>query len=208
MKIMISKEENILFSAEKIFAEKGFAGTSIREISKEANVNVSMISYYFGSKEKLFERIFEYRMNESLSFAKDILANEEIDEWQKLIVVLTRYVSRVKDLKTFYLILQREQLTNKNKNIRKILNESKTGFLNIYKQLLDSGLEKKVFTKNLRLEFLHSTISGTIFSAFNSLPIYKEFYSGDKNYEEQYYLDLNLHIQNTLKYLLGYEENK
>ena len=74
---MISKEENILFSAEKIFAEKGFAGTSIREISKDAKVNVSMISYYFGSKEKLFERIFEYRMNESLSFAKDILGNED-----------------------------------------------------------------------------------------------------------------------------------
>jgi len=208
MKIMISKEENILFSAEKIFAEKGFAGTSIREISKDAKVNVSMISYYFGSKEKLFERIFEYRMNESLSFAKDILANEELDEWQKLNIVVTRYISRVKELKTFYLILQREQLTNKNKNISKILNESKTGFLTIYRQLLDSGLEKKIFTKDLRLEFLHSTISGTIFSAFNSLPIYKTFYSGDKNYEEQYYLDLNLHIQNTLKYLLGYEENK
>ena len=205
---MISKEENILFSAEKIFAEKGFAGTSIREISKDAKVNVSMISYYFGSKEKLFEKIFEYRMNESLSFAKDILANEEIDEWEKLNIVVTRYISRVKELKTFYLILQREQLTNKNKNISKILNESKTGFLTIYRQLLDSGLEKKIFTKDLRLEFLHSTISGTIFSAFNSLPIYKTFYSGDKNYEEQYYLDLNLHIQNTLKYLLGYEENK
>ena len=205
---MISKEENILFSAEKLFAEKGFEGTSIREISKEANVNISMISYYFGSKEKLFERIFEYRMNESLSFAKDILGNEELDEWQKLNIVVTRYINRVKDLKTFYLILQREQLTNKNKNISKILNESKTGFLTIYRQLLDSGLEKKIFTKDLRLEFLHSTISGTIFSAFNSLPIYKNFYSGDKNYEEQYYLDLNLHIQNTLKYLLGYEENK
>ena len=205
---MISKEENILFSAEKIFAEKGFAGTSIREISKDAKVNVSMISYYFGSKEKLFERIFEYRMNESLSFAKDILGNEELDEWQKLNIVVTRYINRVKDLKTFYLILQREQLTNKNKNISKILNESKTGFLTIYRQLLDSGLEKKIFTKDLRLEFLHSTISGTIFSAFNSLPIYKNFYSGDKNYEEHYYSDLNLHIQNTLKYLLGYEENK
>ena len=42
---MISKEENILFAAEKLFAEKGFTGTSTREISKAANVNISMISY-------------------------------------------------------------------------------------------------------------------------------------------------------------------
>jgi len=205
---MISKEENILFSAEKIFAEKGFAGTSIREISKEAKVNVSMISYYFGSKEKLFERIFEYRMNESVSFAKDIMVNDEIDEWEKLNVVVTRYIKRITELKTFYLILQREQLTYKNKNIKKILSESKTDFLTIYKQILDSGVEKKVFTKNIRVDFLHSTITGTIFAAFNSLPIYKNFFSEEKDYEQNYYKELNIHIQNTLKYLLGYEENK
>ena len=124
----ISKEENILFNAEKLFAEKGFDGTSIREISKEAQVNVSMISYYFGSKEKLFEKIFEYRMNQSLSFAKDVLADQKMNEWEKLIAVINRYISRVKTLKTFYLIMQREQLTNKNEHIVKFLNESKMGF--------------------------------------------------------------------------------
>ncbi|MBF8456255.1 TetR/AcrR family transcriptional regulator [Kaistella sp. G5-32] len=205
---MISKEENILFNAEKLFAEKGFEGTSIREISKEANVNVSMISYYFGSKEKLFEKIFEFRMNESLSFAKDVIADNKMNEWEKLIVVINRYTDRVKNLKTFYLIMQREQLTNKNEHIVKVLNESKMGFLEIYKQLIESGLKNKVFTKRPRLEFIHSTISGTIFSALNSLPIYKKFYKGDEKYENLYFEDLNNHIKNVLKYLLGYEENK
>lgn len=205
---MISKEENILFGAERLFAEKGFEGTSIREISREANVNISMISYYFGSKEKLFERIFEYRMNESLSFAKEILANSEINEWEKLMIVINRYINRVKKLKTFYVILQREQLTNKNENIVKILEDSKKGFLSIYTQIIEAGLEKKVFKNNIRVEFLHSTISGTIFSALHTLPIYKNYFSGDENYEENYYEELNLHIQNILKHLLGYEENK
>ena len=203
---MISKEENILLNAEKIFAEKGFEGASIREISKEANVNVSMISYYFGSKEKLFEKIFEFRMNQSLSFAKEMLEDKNKDEWEKLAVIIDRYIDRVKNLKTFYLIMQREQLTNKNENIVNILYESKRGFLEIYKKLLDSGLENKVFTNKPRLEFLHSTISGTIFSALNSLPIYKKFYDGDDQYENLYFEDLNEHIKNILKYLLGYEE--
>ena len=203
---MISKEENILFNAEKLFAEKGFDGTSIREISKEAQVNVSMISYYFGSKEKLFEKIFEYRMNESLSFAKDVLADQKMNEWEKLIVVINRYIIRVKTLKTFYLIMQREQLTNKNEHIVKFLNESKMGFLEIYRQLIASGIQNKVFTKAPRLEFIHSTIWGTIFSALNSLPIYKNFYKGDEEYENLYFEELNNHIKNVLKYLLGYEE--
>ena len=43
-----STDKKILYSAEKLFADKGFAATSTRDIAKSAGVNVSMISYYFG----------------------------------------------------------------------------------------------------------------------------------------------------------------
>ena len=41
-----NSKEKILKAAIKLFAEKGFDGTSIREICKEAEVNICMISYY------------------------------------------------------------------------------------------------------------------------------------------------------------------
>lgn len=204
---MISKEEHILLHAEKLFAEKGFEGSSTREISKKAKVNVSMISYYFGSKEKLFVKIFEVRMNESLTFSKDILANDNLNEWEKLVTVINRYADRVKNLKTFYRILQREQLSNKNLHIAEFLNESKKGFLAIYSELIEKGLQNKTFTKRPRIEFLHSTVSGTIFTALNTLPVYREFFEGDENYENQYFDEIKIHVQNILKHLLGYEEN-
>lgn len=204
---MITKEEHILLHAEKLFAEKGFEGSSTREISKKAKVNVSMISYYFGSKEKLFVKIFEVRMNESLAFSKDVLANENLDEWEKLISVVNRYADRVKNLKTFYRILQREQLNNKNPHIAEFLKNSKKGFLAIYTELFDKGFDKKIFTKKPRIEFIHSTISGTIFTALNTLPVYKDFFNGDETYEDQYFEELKLHIKNILKHLLGYEQN-
>lgn len=204
---MITKEEHILLHAEKLFAEKGFEGSSTREISKKAKVNVSMISYYFGSKEKLFVKIFEVRMNESLAFSKDVLANDNLDEWEKLISVVNRYADRVKNLKTFYRILQREQLNNKNPHIAEFLKNSKKGFLAIYTELFDKGFDKKIFTKKPRIEFIHSTISGTIFTALNTLPVYKDFFNGDESYEDQYFEELKLHIKNILKHLLGYEQN-
>ncbi len=46
------KQLQILEVAEKLFAANGFDGTSIRDIASEAEVNIAMISYYFGSKEK------------------------------------------------------------------------------------------------------------------------------------------------------------
>ena len=49
------QERSILIEAEKLFSEQDFDAVSVRDIAKEANVNIAMISYYFGSKEKLFE---------------------------------------------------------------------------------------------------------------------------------------------------------
>ena len=57
-----AKQMQIINVAEKLFAEKGFAATSVRDIANEADVNVSMISYYFGSKEKLAEALFVYSL--------------------------------------------------------------------------------------------------------------------------------------------------
>ena len=52
------KQIQILETAEKLFAENGFDGTSVRQISKAADINIAMISYYFGSKEKLIGSTF------------------------------------------------------------------------------------------------------------------------------------------------------
>lgn len=204
---MITKEEHILLHAEKLFAEKGFEGSSTREISEKAKVNVSMISYYFGSKEKLFVKIFEVRMNESLKFSEDVLANQNLNEWEKLVIIINSYADRVKNLKTFYRILQREQLNSKNPVIAEFLKKSKKGFLAIYTELFDKGFENKIFHKRPRIEFVHSTVSGTIFTALNTLPVYKEFFQGDENYEDLYFDEIKIHVQNILKHLLGYEEN-
>ena len=57
------KDENskvrILEAATTLFAKKGFDGASIREICKAANVNLCMISYYWGGKRELYEGIIE-----------------------------------------------------------------------------------------------------------------------------------------------------
>ncbi len=50
-------KDKILAIAEKQFAKNGFAGTSIRNVVKEANVNIAAIHYHFGSKEALFTEL-------------------------------------------------------------------------------------------------------------------------------------------------------
>ncbi|UOU96961.1 TetR/AcrR family transcriptional regulator [Chryseobacterium daecheongense] len=208
---MISKEENILFAAEKLFAEKGFEGTSTREIAKAANVNISMISYYFGSKEKLYEKLVEYRMNEGQFFSKDILERTDINEWEKIEKIVEQFTGRVRNHKCFYRIMQREQLHTENPQIVEFLKQTKMGFISMYSRVLESGLEKGIFIKNPPIYLLHATVSGTLFYASNAKEMYKEFLNNteeEEAFDEKYYTELKNHIKYLLKDLLGYEENK
>ncbi|WP_027380601.1 TetR/AcrR family transcriptional regulator [Chryseobacterium daeguense] len=208
---MVSKEENILFAAERLFAEKGFEGTSTREIAKAANVNISMISYYFGSKEKLYEKLVEYRMNEGQFFSKDMLERTDINEWEKIEKIVDQFAGRVRHQKCFYRIMQREQLYTQNPQIVEFLKQTKMGFIAMYSKILESGLKKGIFTKNPPIYLLHSTISGTLFYASNAKEMYKEFLNNtdeEEVFDEKYYTELNTHIKYLLKDLLGYEETK
>src|ERR1700741_5130295 len=56
---MDDKRLAIEIAAEKLFAQRGFRATSIRDIAKAAQVSSAMISYYFGSKEQLLTAIMQ-----------------------------------------------------------------------------------------------------------------------------------------------------
>lgn len=69
----INSKEKILKTAVKLFAHKGFDGVSIREICKEADVNICMISYYFGGKKELYNAIVETLIERQTQFAETFL---------------------------------------------------------------------------------------------------------------------------------------
>lgn len=52
-------KEKILMVAGKLFAEKGFDGTSIRDIANEADVNLSAVNYHFQNKHNLYCQLFQ-----------------------------------------------------------------------------------------------------------------------------------------------------
>ena len=54
-------KELILDVAERLFADRGFAATSLRDITSEAGVNLAAVNYHFGSKEELLAAIVERR---------------------------------------------------------------------------------------------------------------------------------------------------
>jgi len=56
-----SGKERILDAAERLFAQRGFYGVSLRDITQAAGVDVALVSYHFGGKRELFTAVFERR---------------------------------------------------------------------------------------------------------------------------------------------------
>lgn len=70
-----STKERILDAAEQLFAQHGFAGASLRQVTSRADVNLAAVNYHFGSKDKLIEEVFRRRLDILNGHRLDALAN-------------------------------------------------------------------------------------------------------------------------------------
>lgn len=92
MKQTIKTEQRILDAARKLFILKGYQGTTMKNIAKEANVNNAALHYYFRSKNKLFDLIFD----EVLTLINTNLTNTlnaNINFEEKIRQIVTAYIN-------------------------------------------------------------------------------------------------------------------
>lgn len=83
----ITTEEKILAAAEVIFLRDGYSGSRMQDIADLAGMNKALLHYYFRSKDKLFEYIFDKKI--SLMFPK---MEELFDENASFIEVLSGFI--------------------------------------------------------------------------------------------------------------------
>ena len=79
-------QKKIIDAARELFINKGFKGATIRDIASASGTNIAMVNYYFRSKDKLFEAIFEESFGRIISkiFAyvdADLPFFELIEKW-------------------------------------------------------------------------------------------------------------------------------
>ncbi|MBC3767837.1 TetR/AcrR family transcriptional regulator [Neptunicella marina] len=76
----ITTKTEILDAAEVLFAEHGFADTSLRAITTKANVNLASVNYHFGSKKMLIQEV----LKRYLDILAPVLENQLIDLTQRV----------------------------------------------------------------------------------------------------------------------------
>jgi len=74
-----STKERLLNAAERLFAERGFAAVSIRDLSGEAGVNVAAVNYHFQSKDNLYAAVLLRRVQPTKKRIMEALARVPTD---------------------------------------------------------------------------------------------------------------------------------
>lgn len=197
------KQIQILLVAEKLFAEKGFDGTSIRNISKDAKINIAMVSYYFGSKEKMLESLIYFRTSD-LKMQLENLYHEAIEPMEKINKLIDLYIARINKNKCIYQILHFE-LSNKKRAVDiKSFTEVKRQNLISLQKIITEGQEKGIFKKDINVILLPPTILGTFFHFQMNRPYFEELLDlrTDEAFDNYIKTDLTKHIKQTIKALL------
>lgn len=199
------KQVQILEVAEKLFAERGFDGTSVRQISKEADINVAMISYYFGSKEKMLSALLNYRMSDFKIQLESILA-KDIDYEKKVQEIVAFVVMRVhKNRRTHKIVNFEYSNDTLNISFEAYLAQKHENFA-VIENFIKDGQKKGFFSDMVNIPLIIPTILGTYFHFYYN----KKFYMGLHNLRDENSLDefvhttLTQHIIQTIKALLIY----
>lgn len=199
-----NKKNEILAIAEKKFSEMGFERTSVREIANDSQVNMAMISYYFGSKENLLEEIINVRINEIKINLTELL-DENINPLVQLETFVKTFINRFDEHRAFYCMLYSE-LANKEKVINnKVYWEVKHFNDGILKSIIIHGQKKKVFSKSINSLLIQPFIAGPYINFILNKEYYKQMLGLKSEKELTEYITKVFQPQliKTIKFLLA-----
>lgn len=114
-KLDASTEEKILTAAKRIFTHRGYEATRVRDIAAEADINLSLVNYYFRSKEKLFEHIMVENVNNLFEKVGPVLNDEKLSLNEKIIFMADHYIDLLLENPDFPKFIVNEVLSGSNK---------------------------------------------------------------------------------------------
>ncbi|RYY97735.1 MAG: TetR/AcrR family transcriptional regulator [Chitinophagaceae bacterium] len=203
------KQLQIIHTAEGLFAQKGYDGTSVRDIAEAAGVNLAMISYYFGSKEGLIKALFEERTADVALAVEALLRDETLTPMEKVDRLIDDYVERIARKVQFHKIMMYEQMLEKNSFLTALLMEMKQRNQERVASLLRQGQESGLFAPQIDIPLLMQTLFGTVSNCYFNREYYRRS-SGlealdDAAFEREFNGRIRAHIKKIFKALLQNE---
>jgi AcrR family transcriptional regulator len=156
----MDSKKHILTAASTLFAHKGYAAASIREIARVAGVNVAMVHYYFKSKEYLLLHV----LNDGVKTVREEMERIlEADQRpiEKLYSIVDAYGKHIFINKEVALLFFREQMNRSSKIVSEQLLQFAQWSQHIFMNIVKEGQKNDLFSKDANAAMLYATLLGT-----------------------------------------------
>ena len=163
--------ERILETARDLFTEKGYSGTSIRDIATASGTNVAMVNYYFHSKYKLFEHIFGEYLEILTKRIFNILTSDLpildlIDQW------VDSYYDILQEYPQIPIFILNEVNTHPEELLSKVKHLNPYNIILIMTQKIEEGISQGVIRKTSPVDLMLNILSLCVFPfAFSRVAI-------------------------------------
>lgn len=190
--------EKLLAAGVRLFAEKGFAAVSIRELSHAAQTNSALISYYFGSKEGLYSAVLEMQfaaVEETIDRVQEsgLSPVERIEAYAK--AVCKTHMENPYIIRFLY-----SEFANPTPAFEVIQKEVRKIFSFLCQTIRD-GIDLGQFRSDLNPEHAVLVIAGIMNFYFISRPLRQNFLPKAQDRELQYFEDaLKIYLNGVSKH--------
>jgi AcrR family transcriptional regulator len=180
------KKDHIIAVAEKLFGQRGVDATSVRDICSEADVNVAMINYYFGSKDGLFREMVEQRASFMRGKLEALVADKSLTAIEKIEIAIVYQVNKMFRHKPFTMVVIRELSKDRDHSLRSELQELFLPNMKLLRTIINQGIRSGEFRK-VDVELTIATILGSIWNVISTgenmlAGLCKTQFAGDPEY--------------------------
>lgn len=153
--------DKLLTAGTELFAAKGFAGASIRELASAAGVNSALISYHFGGKEGLYEAVITAQYERVIGKFETIARTEApvADKIRMYAEVIRR--NHTEDQPLMARLIQGE-LTSPTACLENVVRKYTVRISGIISGIIREGIEQGEFREDVEPLFATLSLAGML----------------------------------------------
>jgi AcrR family transcriptional regulator len=186
-----SSREALLEAAGRLFSEKGFAGTTVKELAEAAGVNVSLVSYHFDGKEGLLEACLERFGRARLESAQRVLTcPESLEDFRvRLKLFVEEWVTRASEDPQLCRLIHIE-MSSGQVQCRRVFQDVFMKTFETFKNFVRMAQEQGFVRTDFDVHIAAGMFMGALAHAVNLDPMVRKMFGPDKSLTHPPYRDL------------------
>ena len=156
----LANREEILSSAEKVFAAKGFFPTTMSDIAREAEFGTGTLYKYFKSKEELYFTLIDEKVEEMSRLVKAELSQKTsaIERIKKVLELQFEFIERNRDFFKIYISERSRFEWTVKDDLGKEIHEKMVTYIQLLVEVMSQGIKEKEFKPINPIDLAHALV--------------------------------------------------